>query len=721
MKRQEFLSAHEGEEIDEEELENQMKLITGTMDDDIPHVTLTVENFYPPDQAKKFATDVLREFSFEPIKQSAINKPFSLELGGIDNPQSLMPIDFNFRRQTIQNDHCYTPLTQSPERSGKPPGKASSSKVSQNKSLKREHKPTPKARQQTEEDSSDSGEAALDDDEEYEEEQSDEQDEISFSESDDDNDIDFSVNDRFGKKGRKKRKYRKLKDRQKNPTFKDFLETGDVPQMEEEPKKKYVKVPKKVAVQQQKPSTSGKIVNAISKNTQPLPVVVKKITQPQTTIPKNIIIRKEPLGQFIPLTANFKNHLSQLPTQISIQSSQPMKSKQEIEFVDSLVKDLEKSFPESDKRVSTSIPNIMQMMETNTSAEIIDQSLSRLEHLDSGDGAEGIEEIGAIIAVLGNEAIDELLNSDLTHFDPTHTSPALTPSLHALTEAPTSTPVANNQMPKILNKQAPVKDPVKVVRHGRVITLPVITAPTTRGAKRRAQGDSPNSSITSPNQGKVAKTEKTPSNKDPDSTNSSRRSSLNKSESGKSSRRQSFVQSLAAPEELDDLNSDGSWVSEDDPDRLWCICKQPHNNRFMICCDKCEDWFHGTCVNVTKSMGKDIEMSNKKWLCPNCKTEGSAGFKKIDTNKKPLNQQKLTKFFAKNQKASTDEDVVKTTCVVCKHKPARDSSIYCSDECIQNHATKHLDEGAQPKEQPGKRGNVFKDKNGNVSLHVIIN
>jgi hypothetical protein len=50
-------------------------------------------------------------------------------------------------------------------------------------------------------------------------------------------------------------------------------------------------------------------------------------------------------------------------------------------------------------------------------------------------------------------------------------------------------------------------------------------------------------------------------------------------------------------------SSDESWNSEDDPDRLWCICKKPHNNRFMICCDLCEDWFHGKCVGITKSMG----------------------------------------------------------------------------------------------------------------------
>jgi PHD-finger len=58
-------------------------------------------------------------------------------------------------------------------------------------------------------------------------------------------------------------------------------------------------------------------------------------------------------------------------------------------------------------------------------------------------------------------------------------------------------------------------------------------------------------------------------------------------------------------EEEDDEDSEGDdeWDSEDDPDKLWCICRKPHNNRFMICCDKCEDWFHGQCVGITKAMG----------------------------------------------------------------------------------------------------------------------
>ncbi|XP_042223016.1 death-inducer obliterator 1-like isoform X1 [Homarus americanus] len=39
----------------------------------------------------------------------------------------------------------------------------------------------------------------------------------------------------------------------------------------------------------------------------------------------------------------------------------------------------------------------------------------------------------------------------------------------------------------------------------------------------------------------------------------------------------------------------------------------------MICCDKCEDWFHGSCVGVTKAIGQQMEEDGKEWVCPKCK------------------------------------------------------------------------------------------------------
>lgn len=59
------------------------------------------------------------------------------------------------------------------------------------------------------------------------------------------------------------------------------------------------------------------------------------------------------------------------------------------------------------------------------------------------------------------------------------------------------------------------------------------------------------------------------------------------------------VSEVSTESEDDESESDG-WTSDDDPEKLWCICKQPHDDRFMICCDSCEDWFHGNCVGITK-------------------------------------------------------------------------------------------------------------------------
>ncbi len=36
-----------------------------------------------------------------------------------------------------------------------------------------------------------------------------------------------------------------------------------------------------------------------------------------------------------------------------------------------------------------------------------------------------------------------------------------------------------------------------------------------------------------------------------------------------------------------DEDSDFEEDEDEDPNKLWCICQQPHNNRFMICCDSC--------------------------------------------------------------------------------------------------------------------------------------
>ncbi|KAI4891329.1 hypothetical protein NFI96_031733, partial [Prochilodus magdalenae] len=62
-----------------------------------------------------------------------------------------------------------------------------------------------------------------------------------------------------------------------------------------------------------------------------------------------------------------------------------------------------------------------------------------------------------------------------------------------------------------------------------------------------------------------------------------------------------------------DSDSDGY-----DPNALYCICRQKHNKRFMICCDRCEEWFHGDCVGITEARGRLMERNGEDYVCPNC-------------------------------------------------------------------------------------------------------
>lgn len=626
------------------------------------------------------------------VRNTCYYLKYILDLGGVDPQSLLLPIDFDFRRKVVQNDHCYTNLmflgdkkkSTNPTAATASAKKTSSSKAVTNQSNKSSSKNnTTKERIQSDSEGESGNDEEKQDDEEEEEE-------ISYSESDDEDDMDFNVNYRFGKKGKRKRKYRKHK--QKASTFKDFLETGEIALPEDEAKRKYGKK-QKLKSTTISPKTSGnltKLSQESSSNTiKSIRPLIKK-TPVQSSSSKDLSTLSFSILEKNELDANFgmPKVIKQEQVEKSIQLPAKIAQSKEKEIVDSIAKDLETSFPvkiENNSKDTTTKPNI-SLSDKIPTANSLD--LNALKELDSTD-----EEIGdAIIAVLGENVLDELLNqSDLISFDANNQS-ASTPSHQNPTEVSSSPVILNDSSsapvtPEKAGEQLSKLDTIKVVRNGRVIILPPIEKPATRGSKRKSVSESPTTASppitpsTVQTTLKLIKIEKPPSVKESsDSRNSSRRSSLNKSESGRSR-----LSTGGADDETDDLVSDASCASEDDPERLWCICKQPHNNRFMICCDKCEEWYHGKCVNVSKAMGKVIEQENKKWYCPTCKNGGSP----MQGDKKPMNQLKLTKFFMKNSSKSNQSSVM---CVVCKKKPTRESSIYCSDECIQNHALQHSDE-----------------------------
>nr|XP_017026765.1 uncharacterized protein LOC108077777 isoform X3 [Drosophila kikkawai] len=315
----------------------------------------------------------------------------------------------------------------------------------------------------------------------------------------------------------------------------------------------------------------------------------------------------------------------------------------------------------------------------------------------------------------------------------------------SLTPAPLVPPPAEHPLPSLpMACSTPSRNlataSAKVVRgNGRIIYLPPMEAPTTR-AKRRAQIPSASPTTSTGDLSNLSFSE--PTNLDTSSQSNESQSGIGPKRPNP--REPSMARRSTVPRRSKKLNTSQSHDPEasesqeddDDPNKLWCVCRQPHNNRFMICCDLCEDWFHGTCVGVTKAMGTEMEHKGVDWKCPKCvkkqeeksqpritdmlvvarptvQTEQKFNDTKvpgespanprrllplgvtvtssplrspmmkpvkkfpISTNPPPQQQQQLN--FIKLSPAGD------TNCVLCK-RPAASNSVYCGEDCIRKYA-----------------------------------
>uniref|UniRef100_A0A3Q1FXM9 CXXC-type zinc finger protein 1 n=1 Tax=Acanthochromis polyacanthus TaxID=80966 RepID=A0A3Q1FXM9_9TELE len=67
--------------------------------------------------------------------------------------------------------------------------------------------------------------------------------------------------------------------------------------------------------------------------------------------------------------------------------------------------------------------------------------------------------------------------------------------------------------------------------------------------------------------------------------------------------------------DLLDLLPGGKVTMETPNAPVYCICRKPDINCFMIGCDSCTEWFHGDCIGVSEKAAKAIRV----WYCPSCR------------------------------------------------------------------------------------------------------
>ena len=52
---------------------------------------------------------------------------------------------------------------------------------------------------------------------------------------------------------------------------------------------------------------------------------------------------------------------------------------------------------------------------------------------------------------------------------------------------------------------------------------------------------------------------------------------------------------------------------------IFCICRQPEGDKFMICCDQCGEWFHCDCIGITEEEGNKMADDDVSFVCQQCR------------------------------------------------------------------------------------------------------
>ncbi|KAF9015207.1 hypothetical protein BDQ17DRAFT_25781 [Cyathus striatus] len=151
--------------------------------------------------------------------------------------------------------------------------------------------------------------------------------------------------------------------------------------------------------------------------------------------------------------------------------------------------------------------------------------------------------------------------------------------------------------------------------------------------------------------------------------------------------------------QADKQDEDDSDAANDD-DKLYCVCKTKYDeDKFMIACDRCDEWYHTQCVNLPEL---EVDLIDQ-FICPPCIDKNP--HLSLKTTYKPRCLYGLKQPDPSSPKAC--------------HKPARGAfSKYCSDECGVKYMESRIEAYAK---KGGKKDKLWESvKNAEKREGVVV-
>ena len=68
-----------------------------------------------------------------------------------------------------------------------------------------------------------------------------------------------------------------------------------------------------------------------------------------------------------------------------------------------------------------------------------------------------------------------------------------------------------------------------------------------------------------------------------------------------------------------DGGSGGGGAGEEEADRLYCLCRMPEdpNDPYMVQCDRCQEWYHLSCIGISMAAAKRMP----EYICKECQLD----------------------------------------------------------------------------------------------------